>query len=145
MTFITRMIFLDEATYPVFVPQNEGMLAPVNVVAPLGSIFNPNYPRACFARFCQVQRAVDLALRALAPVIPDKITAGNSAHLGFLAYSGFNEEEGEYWVYLEVDEGSYGGRPGRDGLDSVGWLIAKTRNQPLAERARRVPVQTGLH
>ena len=27
MTFITRMIFLDEATYPVFVPQNEGMLA----------------------------------------------------------------------------------------------------------------------
>ena len=31
MTFITRMIFLDEATYPVFVPQNEGMLAPVNV------------------------------------------------------------------------------------------------------------------
>ena len=81
MTFITRMIFLDEATYPVFVPQNEGMLAPVNVIAPKGSIFNPNYPRACFARFCQVQRAVDLALRALAPVIPDKITAGNSAHL----------------------------------------------------------------
>ena len=63
-----------------------------------GSIFNPNFPRACFARFCQVQRAVDLALRALAPVIPKQVTAGNSAHLGFLAYSGFNEEEGEYWV-----------------------------------------------
>ena len=67
MTFITRMIFLDEAAYPVFVPQNEGMLAPVKVVAPEGSIFNPNYPRACFARFCQVQRAVDLgAARARA-------------------------------------------------------------------------------
>ena len=115
MSFITRMIFLDEATYPVFVPQNEGMLAPVNVVAPKGSIFNPNYPRACFARFCQVQRAVDLALRALAPVIPGQVTAGNSAHLGFLAYSGYDEDEGEYWVYLEVDEGSYGGRPAATG------------------------------
>jgi 5-oxoprolinase (ATP-hydrolysing) len=142
MSFITRMIFLDEDTYPVFVPQNEGMLAPVNVIAPKGSIFNPNYPRACFARFCQVQRAVDLALRALAPVVPDKITAGNSAHLGFLAYSGFNEEEGEYWVYLEVDEGSYGGRLGRDGLDSVDCLIANTRNNPIEELEWRFPMRT---
>ena len=142
MTFITRMIFLDEAAYPVFVPQNEGMLAPVNVIAPKGSIFNPNYPRACFARFCQVQRAVDLALRALAPVIPDQITAGNSAHLHFLAYSGFNEEEGEYWVYLEVDEGSYGGRPDRDGLDSVDCLIANTRNNPIEELEWRFPMRT---
>jgi N-methylhydantoinase A/oxoprolinase/acetone carboxylase beta subunit/N-methylhydantoinase B/oxoprolinase/acetone carboxylase alpha subunit len=142
MTFITRMIFLDEATFPVFVPQNEGMLAPVKVVAPQGSIFNPNFPRACFARFCQVQRAVDLALRALAPVLPNQITAGNSAHLGFLAYSGFDEEEGEYWVYLEVDEGSYGGRPGRDGLDSVDCLIANTRNNPIEELEWRFPMRT---
>ena len=111
MTFIARMIFLDEDAYPVFVPQNEGMLRPVKVIAPKGSIFNPNYPRACFARFCQVQRAVDLVLRALAPVVPEQITAGNSAHLHFISYSGFNAETQEYWVYLEVDEGSYGGRP----------------------------------
>jgi 5-oxoprolinase (ATP-hydrolysing) len=142
MTFITRMIFLDEDAYPVFVPQNEGMLAPVNVVAPKGSIFNPNYPRACFARFCQVQRAVDLALRALAPVIPTQITAGNSAHLHFLAYSGYNEAEGEYWVYLEVDEGSYGGRHRRDGLDSVDCLIANTRNNPIEELEWRFPMRT---
>jgi 5-oxoprolinase (ATP-hydrolysing) len=136
------MIFLDEDVYPVFVPQNEGMLRPVNVVAPKGSIFNPNYPRACFARFCQVQRAVDLALRALAPVVPDKVTAGNSAHLHFISYSGFNEEEQEYWVYLEVDEGSYGGRPGRDGLDSVDCLIANTRNNPIEELEWRFPMRT---
>jgi 5-oxoprolinase (ATP-hydrolysing) len=142
MSFITRMIFLDEATYPVFVPQNEGMLAPVKVVAPKGSIFNPNYPRACFARFCQVQRAVDLALRALAPIIPEQVTAGNSAHLGFLAYSGYDENEGEYWVYLEVDEGSYGGRPGRDGLDAVDCLIANTRNNPIEELEWRFPMRT---
>ncbi len=141
-TFIARMIFLDEATYPVFVPQNEGMLRPVKVIAPEGSIFNPRFPRACFARFCQVQRAVDLALRALAPVVPERITAGNSAHLHFISYSGFDQEEGEYWVYLEVDEGSYGGRPGRDGLDSVDCLIANTRNNPIEELEWRFPMRT---
>ncbi|MCY4085765.1 MAG: hydantoinase B/oxoprolinase family protein [Actinomycetia bacterium] len=142
MTFITRMIFLDEEAYPVFVPQNEGMLRPVNVVAPKGSIFNPNYPRACFARFCQAQRAVDLALRALSPVVPEKITAGNSAHLHFISYSGFIPEESEYWVYLEVDEGSYGGRLDRDGLDSVDSLIANTRNNPIEELEWRFPMRT---
>ena len=45
-------------------------------------------------------------------MIPDKVTAGNSAHLHFISYSGFNEEEQEYWVYLEVDEGSVRGPPG---------------------------------
>ena len=142
MTFITRMIFLDEEAYPVFVPQNEGMLRPVNVIAPKGSIFNPNYPRACFARFCQVQRAVDLALRCLAPVVPEQIAAGSSAHLHFISYSGFDEEEGEYWVYREVDEGSYGGRHGRDGLDSVDALIANTRNNPIEELEWRFPMRT---
>ena len=142
MTFIVRMIFLDEAAYPVFVPQNEGMLKPVQVIAPKGSIFNPNYPRACFARFCQVQRAVDLVLKALAGVVPEQITAGNSAHLHFIAYSGFSAESQEYWVYLEVDEGSYGGRPGRDGLDSVDCLIANTRNNPIEELEWRFPMRT---
>ena len=142
MTFIARMIFLDEDAYPVFVPQNEGMLRPIKVIAPKGSIFNPNYPRACFARFCQVQRAVDLVLRALAPVVPEQITAGNSAHLHFISYSGFNTETQEYWVYLEVDEGSYGGRPSRDGLDSVDCLIANTRNNPIEELEWRFPMRT---
>jgi 5-oxoprolinase (ATP-hydrolysing) len=81
-------------------------------------------------------------LRALAPVLPGRITAGNSAHLHFFSYSGFDAEEGEYWVYLEVDEGSYGGRPGSDGLDSVDALIANTRNNPIEELEWRFPMRT---
>lgn len=142
MAFITRMIFLDEYSYPVFVPQNEGMARPIEVYAPKGSIFNPNFPRSCSARFCQVQRAVDLVLRALAPVVPEKITAGNSAHLQFVSYSGFVEERGEYWVYLEVNEGSYGGRKNSDGLDSVDSLIANTRNNPIEELEWTYPMRT---
>ena len=89
-----------------------------------------------------MQRAVDLVLRALAPVVPEKVTAGNSAHLHFISYSGFNAEEGEYWVYLEVDEGSYGGRHDKDGMDSVDCLIANTRNNPIEELEWRFPMRT---
>ena len=81
-------------------------------------------------------------LRALAPVVPEKVTAGNSAHLHFISYSGFDTGQGEYWVYLEVDEGSYGGRPTRDGLDAVDCLIANTRNNPIEELEWRFPIRT---
>lgn len=141
-TFITRMMFLDEVAHPVFVPQNQGMLKPVKVIAPEGTIFNPTYPAACMARFGQVQRVVDLAMRALSPVLPRQITAGNSAHIHFMSYSGWNEDAGEYWVYLEVNEGSYGGRPDSDGPDSVDNLIANTRNNPIEELEWRFPMRT---
>ncbi len=142
MTFITRTIFLDEAVSSVFVPQNEGMLTPVNVIAPKGSIFNPNFPRSCFARGCQLQRVVDLALKALAPILPDQVTAGNSAHYHFFSYSGFKEGAQEYWVHLEGNEGSYGGRQGRDGLDSVTCLIVNLRNNPVEELEWSYPIRT---
>ena len=141
-TYIVRTIFLDEATYDVFVPQNEGMLAPVEVIAPEGSIFNPRFPRATKARFCQIQRMVDFTLRALAPVIPEKITAGNSAATTFFSYSGFDPEDDEYWVYLEVNEGSHGGKQGADGWDTVDSLVANTRNNPIEELEWRFPMRT---
>lgn len=141
-TFITRMMFLDEVAFPVFVPQNEGMLKPLKVIAPEGTIFNPTYPAATFSRFSQVQRAVDLALRALAPVMPERVTAGNSAHIHFVSYSGWDVEAGEYWVYLEVNEGSYGARSTSDGPDSVDNLIANTRNNPIEELEWRFPMRT---
>jgi 5-oxoprolinase (ATP-hydrolysing) len=66
-------------------------------------------------------------LRALAPVLPERVTTGNSAHIHFVSYSGYVSGQGEYWVYLEVDEGSYGGRPRGDGMDSVDNLSSQTR------------------
>lgn len=141
-TFITRMMFLDEKAFPVFVPQNEGMLKPLKVIAPEGTIFNPTYPAATFSRFSQVQRAVDLALKALAPVIPERVTAGNSAHIHFMSYSGWDDEANEYWVYLEVNEGSYGARQDSDGPDSVDNLISNTRNNPIEELEWRFPMRT---
>jgi len=136
------MMFLDEVAFPVFVPQNEGMLKPLKVIAPEGTIFNPKYPAATFSRFSQVQRAVDLALRALAPVMPEKVTAGNSAHIHFMSYSGWDEVQGEYWVYLEVNEGANGARHNGDGPDSVDNLIANTRNNPIEELEWRFPMRT---
>ncbi len=139
--YAVRTILLDEVTFPEHVPQNDGVFRPVKVIAPKGTIYNPTFPRACFSRFCQVQRVVDNTILALAEALPQGVTAGNSAGLHFCAYSGFSEEMGEYWLYLEVNEGSYGGRYGKDAMDSVDNLMANTRNNPIEELDMRFPVR----
>jgi N-methylhydantoinase B/oxoprolinase/acetone carboxylase alpha subunit len=113
----------------------------VKVIAPKGSIYNPNFPRACFSRFCQCQRVVDNTILALADPLPTQVTGGNSAGVHFCSYSGFLEESGQYWIYLEVNEGSYGGRYGKDAMDSVDNLMANTRNNPIEELDMRFPVR----
>jgi N-methylhydantoinase B len=138
---IVRAILLDEATSDVFIPQNSGIFRPIEVIAPLGSIWNPKFPASCTARINQVQRLADQINLALSEVLPDKTTAGNSAHVHFNSYAGISSETGDYWVYIEVNEGSYGGRYGKDGLDSVDNLIANTRNNPIEELEMRLPMR----
>lgn len=134
-----RALLMDTYTHSEYVPQNEGSFRPISVVAPAGSIFNPDFPNAAEARFGQIQRIVDCIIRALAPVLPQNITAGNSAGLSFAAYSGLRDS-GDIWVFLEVNEGSYGGRPTSDGPDSIDCLMANTRNNPIEDLGMHLPL-----
>lgn len=111
-----RKLLPDAATSDLRVPSNEGSFRPIKVTAPLGSIFNP---------------------RALAPVMPEKVIAGSSASVSFAAYSGVRPS-GDYWVFLEVNEGAYGGRPRADGPDCIDNLTANTRNNPLEDLAMHI-------
>lgn len=128
-----RTILLDEHLTDEFVPQNDGCFRPVKAYAPEGSMFNPNFPASCFARFSQVNRVFDSINLALAPVLPDRAIAGSSAALCAIAYSGLAPDGVSYWVYIEINEGSYGGRHGKDGMDCVDSLMANTRNNPIEE------------
>ena len=134
-----RSLLLDAETSEITVPSNEGSFRPIEVIAPKGSIYNPKYPAAAEARFTHVNRAIDLIYKALAPVLPNEIIAGSSASLSFAAYSGIRPS-GDYWVFLEVNEGSYGGRPQSDGPDSIDNLMANTRNNPLEDLGMHLPM-----
>ena len=137
--FAFRALLLDTYTLADPIPANEGSFRPVKVTAPLGSIFNPIAPAAAEARFCQIQRVVDLIIKALAPVVPEKATAGNSATLSFAAYSGVRKN-GDYWVFLEVNEAAMGARSTSDGPDRIEELMRNTRNNPLEDLGMHLPL-----
>jgi N-methylhydantoinase B len=138
---VIRSILLDEVTHPTVAPQNSGIFRSIEVVAPLGSIFNPTFPASCTARINQVTKMADSMNLAMADVYPERICAGSAGHTFFVSYSGLDADRKEYWVYLEVNETSYGGRFGKDGMDAVDCMMANTRNNPIEELELRNPMR----
>ena len=90
------------------------------------------------ARFCPGNQLADTAMKALAPAVPHQVSAG-IGNLRVIAFSGLND--GKHWAHMEILEGSYGGRLGRDGFDAVDTLYANTRNNPIEDMESHLPLR----
>ena len=132
-----RSILLDTARRDS-VPANSGLFRPITIVAPEGSIANPRFPAPTIARACPGNIVADTLMRALAQVVPDRVSAG-VGNLRVVAFSGL--AAGRHWVYMDIHEGSYGGRLGKDGLDAVDTLYANTRNNPIEDIESHYPLR----
>jgi N-methylhydantoinase B len=132
-----RSILLDAWTHDP-VPTNSGLFRAIQIVAPEGCLANPTFPAPTIARFCGGNIIADTVMRALAAVLPENVSAG-VGNLKVVAYSGFGS--GRHWVYMDIQEGSYGGRFGKDGLDAVDTLYANTRNNPIEDIESHFPLR----
>lgn len=132
-----RSILLDSTKYGNL-PQNSGLTRPVHIVAPEGTICNPKFPAPTIARFCPGNIIADTLMKALGQVVPHQISAG-VGNLQVVAFSGKTEKD--YWVYMDIMEGSYGGRYGKDGMDAVDTLYANTRNNPIEDIESHYPLR----
>ncbi len=132
-----RSILLDSTIYGN-IPQNSGLTRPIEIVAPKGTLANPTFPAPVIARFCPGNQLADTVMKALAQAVPGQVSAG-IGNLRVVAFSGLNE--GNHWVHMEIMEGSYGGRPGLDGMDAVDTLYANTRNNPIEDIESHLPLR----
>jgi N-methylhydantoinase B len=132
-----RSILLDTEVFGN-IPQNDGLYRPIKIVAPRGCIANPVFPAPTIARFAPGNVVADTLMRALSAAVPEQVSAG-IANLKAVTFSGFNGEQ--QWVHIEIFEGSYGGRHGKDGMDSVDTLYANTRNNPIEDIESHVPLR----
>ncbi|MCZ6500914.1 MAG: hydantoinase B/oxoprolinase family protein [Gammaproteobacteria bacterium] len=136
-----RSILLDTDVYGD-IPQNAGLYRPIHITAPRGCLANPIFPVPTMARVSPGNVLADTLMRALAPVLPRQVCAG-IANLKALGFSGLRE--GQHWVHIEIFEGSYGGRFGKDGMDSVDTLYANTRNNPIEDIETHAPLRVNRY
>jgi N-methylhydantoinase B len=107
------------------IPHNEGMVEPIEIVIPVGTILNAAYPAATTFGNHLCPPNADAIIRALAPVIPDRVTAGWNNLLCALT-TGVNPRSGEKYVdigFMGLKGGS-GAMRGTDGYDHIGMIDA---------------------
>ena len=134
---VLRSILLDSETHPP-VPTNSGLFRPIKITAPKGCLANPIYPAPTIARFVGGNIIAETVMRALAPHMPEAVAA-SVGNLKVIASSGIRN--GGHWVHMDIIEGSYGGRYGKDGLDAVDTLFGNTRNNPIEDIESHLPLR----
>ena len=114
---------------PTILP-NAGLARPITVVATPGTVLNCVHPAAVFNRIGPCQRVVDLIHGALAPILPNRVTAASNGAVTLASFVG-TKPDGGLWVYLETIGGGSGARPNKDGLDGVHVHMSNTSNLPV--------------
>jgi len=126
-TFYVMKCLAEEA-----VPANEGLMRPIRVIAPPGSIVNAMAPAAVAGGNVETsQRIVDVLFRALAAAAPDRIPAASSGSMSNLTIGGFDPFRERRFSYYETIAGGAGAAPGRPGASGIHTHMTNTLNTPI--------------
>ena len=107
------------------IPHNEGMVAPIEIIIPQGTILNAAYPKATTFGNHLCPPNAEAIQRALAPAMPERVTAGWNNLLCSLT-TGLDREKNERYVdigFMGLKGGS-GALQGTDGYDHIGMIDA---------------------
>jgi len=107
------------------IPHNHGMIEPIEIVIPEGTILNAAYPAATTFGNHLCPPNADAIIRALAPVIPDRVSAGWNQLLCSLS-TGVHPRSREHYVdilFMGLKGGS-GATASCDGYDHIGMIDA---------------------
>ncbi|WP_233238033.1 hydantoinase B/oxoprolinase family protein [Bordetella sp. LUAb4] len=132
------------------VPNNEGVMAPIHVTAPEGSILNSRPPAAGGARALIGHFVPMMVIGALAEAMPERAIAAVGSPLWCVNLSG-TRETGTPFTNLFFMNGGYGGSHKQDGANVLSWPsnISSTpvemieKMSPLHVRHRQLRSGTG--
>jgi len=107
------------------IPHNQGMVEPIEIIIPQGTLLNAAFPAATTYGNHLCPPNADAIARALAPVVPERVTAGWN-HLLCSLTTGVDPRKNEKYVdigFMGLKGGS-GALRGVDGYDHIGMIDA---------------------
>jgi N-methylhydantoinase B len=113
------------------VPASAGLMEPVEVVAPSGTIVNARHPASVAGGNVETsQRIVDVLLKALYQALPDRIPAASQGTMNNLTIGGIDSRTGKEFAYYETIAGGMGARPTAAGMSAVHTHMTNSLNTP---------------
>lgn len=124
------------------VPCNSGLLRPIKLIAPEGSVVNARSPAAVAGGNVETsQRITDVLLGALSKAVPGRIPAASSGTMNNITFGGFNPAAGKNFAYYETIGGGMGASPESNGLSGVHTHMTNTRNTPVEALEHYLPIR----
>jgi N-methylhydantoinase B len=121
------------------IPNCEGYMRPVKVVAPRGTILNPEHPAACAARGVMGYRVFEAIMGAFAKIAPERVQAAGEGGPTLFAIGG--RHAGRPFVLTEVMVGTWGARSELDGIEGISNPAANLSNNPVELIEAELPLQ----
>jgi len=128
------------------VPYNSGLLRPIRLIAPEGSVVNARPPAAVAGGNVETsQRITDVLLGALSKALPGRIPAASSGTMNNITFGGFNPAAGKNFAYYETIGGGMGASPESNGLSGVHTHMTNTRNTPVEALENYLPIRVNRY
>ncbi len=133
--YVFRCLLRDD------VPATSGLMRPIHVIAPPGTVVNADPPAAVAGGNVETsQRIVDVLLKALAKAIPDQIPAAASGTMNNLTIGG-TDAANEPFAYYETIAGGMGARPNKHGVSGVHTHMTNSLNTPAEALEYSYPIR----
>jgi N-methylhydantoinase B len=124
------------------VPATAGLMRPIRVIAPSGTVVNAKPPVAVAGGNVETsQRIVDVLLKALSQAIPERIPAAASGTMNNLTIGGIDPRTDEPFAYYETVAGGMGARPTKDGVSGVHTHMTNSLNTPAEALEHAYPLR----
>ena len=134
------------------VPATAGLMRPIHVIAPPGTVVNARPPAAVAGGNVETsQRIVDVLLKALAEALPDRIPAAAAGTMNNLTIGGLDPRHNDLkngdprtpqpFAYYETIAGGMGARPSKDGVSGVHTHMTNSLNTPAEALENAYPVR----
>jgi N-methylhydantoinase B/oxoprolinase/acetone carboxylase alpha subunit len=134
--YVFRCLLADD------VPYTAGLLRPIRVLAPEGSVVNARLPAAMAAGNVETsQRITDTLLGALAQAAPDRIPAASSGTMNNLTLGGYDTSRRKNFAYYETIAGGMGASLYGPGESAVHTHMTNSWNTPVEALENQYPLR----
>ncbi len=144
-------LFAIKVFSDALLPQNDGVIRPIEIIARDGSFFNPRYPSASGGRAAIQIRIFEAINGALAQAIPERVLAAFS-HWSNPNIGGIDDRTGKPFVCYDLMFGGYGARSMKDGAEALSPVVNcanipvevhETNNPIVVKRLELIPDSGG--
>jgi N-methylhydantoinase B len=121
-------------------PALEGHFRPLEVIAPEGTLFNPdsNAPTNLYGWPATV--ALEVMFKTLAPIFPDKVPACSGGDVAGNTYYGWLSKNQKFWWTSAIQGVGQGAKSFEDGADALAhFCVACSKNCPLEVEETQAP------